>query len=72
MKPKVCPFCGEKPTTLPKDPEREGGAWGRVACTNPECPAQPIVGDGIDVADDRGTKAYIAAAVKRWNVRRGK
>ena len=69
MHPKPCPFCGAAPEVRPKDPETEGDAWGEVACVNPECPAQPSVQDGEDVADERGSDAYKAAAIKRWNRR---
>jgi hypothetical protein len=71
MKPKPCPFCGEKPAIHPMFPEVEGDAWGEVACTNPVCPAQPKVRDGQEVADERGTAAYQESAIKRWNHRKG-
>lgn len=69
MKLKRCPFCGTLPHVGPADPKREGNAIGYVECINDECPAKPRVGDGIDVADERGTAAYQAAAVRRWNRR---
>jgi hypothetical protein len=70
MKPLPCPFCGTMPEVGPKDPEKEGNAFGYVACRNREsCPATPYVTDGELVADERGTKAYQAIAIKRWNTR---
>lgn len=64
-----CPFCGESPETGPDNPTLEGDAWGEVRCVNELCPAQPCVADGEDVNDDRGTAAYIASAISRWNTR---
>lgn len=69
VKPLPCPFCGAEPELFPKDPKREGNAFGEVRCVNPKCPAQPMVSDGELVADDRGTAAYQAIAVSRWNRR---
>lgn len=66
---KPCPFCGMLPELHPKRPEIEGNAWGQVRCENDDCPAQPVVNDGEDVADDRGTEKYIAAAIRLWNQR---
>lgn len=68
-KPLPCPFCGVVPEVRPACPEKEGNAWGEVLCVNPECPAQPSVLDGVDVSDDRGSLAYIEAAIERWNRR---
>jgi hypothetical protein len=65
--PCPCPWCGEIPIVRPQFPEREGNAWGEVECNNPDCPAQPSVCDGIDVADSRGSDAYKRAAIERWN-----
>jgi hypothetical protein len=36
---------------------------------NDKCPVQPFVFDGIGIADDRGSDAYIEAAIIRWNRR---
>lgn len=69
MAPLPCPFCGKPPKVFPKHPEREGNAWGSVQCVNKRCVAQPCVGDGSTVADERGSKAYQALAIKRWNRR---
>lgn len=67
--PLPCPFCGQPPEIEPKDPEREGKAWGGVRCRNPVCHARPCVYDGIGIADERGPDAYKRAAVIRWNRR---
>jgi hypothetical protein len=69
VKPLPCPFCGSEPELFPEDPEREGDAWGEVACVNEDCPAQPRVKDGEGACDYRGSDAYKAAAVARWNKR---
>jgi hypothetical protein len=69
VSPLPCPFCGAPPIVGPGCVEREGNAWGYVACQNPDCPAQPIVQDGEKVADERGIEAYRQAAITRWNVR---
>lgn len=68
-KPLPCPFCGSEPEIGPKDPEKDGNAWGFVMCVNEKCPARPMVKDGEEVCDDRGVAEYIEASVKRWNVR---
>lgn len=67
--PLPCPFCGQPPEVGPKDPKREGTAWGYVQCVNKRCPAggNLIVRDGAQVCDERGTKAYQRLAVSRWN-----
>lgn len=67
--PRPCPFCGQQPEVRPTDPATEGNAWGEVCCINPACPTQPSVGDGRDINDDRGTRAYQAMAIQRWNRR---
>lgn len=67
-----CPFCGEIPNVEPENPQRNGNAWARVICYNKKCQAKPAVYDGIDVADDRGSDAYKAEAIKRWNTRTAK
>lgn len=71
-----CPFCGKPPDTFPKNPEKEGNAWGEVRCTNRKCATfsyrseeAVAVGDGSRINDERGTEAYIRAAIKRWNRR---
>lgn len=69
MSPLPCPFCGRAPTVLPENPTVEGGAWAQVRCFNTACPAKPWVRDGEDTADDRGSDAYKASAIKRWNTR---
>lgn len=70
LKPLPCPFCGELPILVPTDPETEGSAWGQVRCVNTYCPAQPRVDDGANIADERGSKAYIRLAITRWNRRK--
>ena len=64
-----CPFCGTSPQIYPKDPEREGNAFGQVRCEYNDCPAKPCVNDGEYVRDERGPDAYKAAAIARWNSR---
>lgn len=73
--PLGCPFCGTTPTVLPERAD-QGNAWGEVVCLNPECAtychAQDrgvSVADGEDIADDRGSDGYKAAAIRRWNTR---
>ena len=66
---KPCPFCGHAPTVYPLKPELEGNAFGQVRCSNDDCPAKPCVNDGEDDADERGSDAYKAAAIKIWNTR---
>ena len=73
---KLCPFCGKEPELFPKNPKREGNAWGAVSCVNTKCSTFDsfrhkgvTVEDGEDVADDRGTAEYQNAARLRWNVR---
>jgi len=65
-KPLPC-LCGVVPEVHPLDPEIGGNAWGSVFCKNPDCPAQPIVNDGLNFSDDRGSDAYKEAAILRWN-----
>ena len=36
--PLPCPFCGAKPVLLPKNPRREGNAWGAAQCKDRSCP----------------------------------
>jgi hypothetical protein len=64
-----CPFCGETPEVYPRRPEIEGDAFGQVRCENDDCQAKPVVNDGEDCADDRGSDLYKLAAIKRWNRR---
>ena len=66
IKPIPC-RCGSIPILKPKDPKREGNAWGAVECINPECPVKPCIGDGENMADERGTAKYQKAAIIRWN-----
>ncbi len=67
---KPCPFCGEIPFVGPTNPKIEGDAWGYVECRNPVCVISEVqVKDGEDCCDERGTKAYQKAAIKRWNKR---
>lgn len=73
---RLCPFCGNLPHFCPKEPERDGNAWASVRCETKSCPTyNPQSGhgvevtDGTDVSDERGTTAYMAAALKRWNKR---
>jgi hypothetical protein len=67
--PLSCPFCGKLPKITPTRPDLDGDAWGAVECVNKRCPAQPSVSDGAAIADSRGSDAYKAAAVRRWNRR---
>lgn len=71
LKPKPCPFCGEPPKVSPDNPELTGNAWGEVRCINLDCPANPYVDDGEEIADERGSDKYKEAAIRRWNTRRG-
>lgn len=74
LTPLLCPFCGVKPKTLPllKDvlAGNAGSAYGAVYCASSRCFVNPIVRDGQEVADERGTGAYIDCAIKRWNKRK--
>lgn len=67
--PIPCPFCGETPLVNPVNPKEQGDAWGEVRCINKYCPAQPVVEDGEMVKDNRGSDAYKAIAIARWNRR---
>lgn len=69
MMPLPCPFCGKLPEVYPKDPSREGNAFGQVRCENDRCQAQPVVNDGALSADERGSAAYKRLAIRRWNRR---
>lgn len=66
---KRCPFCGTRPWVGPANPKEEGNAWGFVMCAGSRCKVRPWVRDGSLIADDRGTGAYIAQAIRRWNKR---
>lgn len=67
--PLPCPFCSHEPVVLPLDPEREGNAWGAVACTNPRCVAKPMIQDGCSRVAERGSDVYKYVAIVRWNRR---
>jgi hypothetical protein len=54
---------------VPNKPWESGNAWGGVYCANKRCAVAPRVADGLDVADERGSGAYIDCAIKRWNKR---
>ena len=73
LTPLPCPFCGTKPQMRPllKDVQagREGSAYGVVYCASRRCPANPSVANGQQVADERGTGAYIDCAIRLWNRR---
>ena len=69
LTPIGCPFCGEAPSLSPDNPDLDGNAWGEVACLNDDCPATPSVTDGESISDDRGSGAYIDAAIRLWNKR---
>lgn len=64
-----CPFCGKAPEILPKNPEREGDAWGEAACVNEQCPAQPRVVDGAE-CELGSSEAHKNLAIDRWNKRK--
>jgi hypothetical protein len=64
-----CPFCGGKPQIGPAEPWEDGDAFGFVACDSRKCAARPKVEDGSNLADERGSAAYIALAIRRWNRR---
>lgn len=72
VQPLPCPFCGKAPNVVPSNPDLDGNAWGAVVCVYKRCPAQPTVKDGANIADDRGSDAYKALAIKRWNRRASK
>jgi hypothetical protein len=65
--PVPCPWCKHPPHVGPDDPATEGSCVGRVECLNFDCPVKPFVRDDILVNDDRGSDAYKARAVERWN-----
>jgi hypothetical protein len=63
--PVKCPLCGRSPVVEPTNPKRQGEAWGEVRCRQDDhC---FTVSDGTDVADGRGSDAYKAMAIARWN-----
>jgi hypothetical protein len=72
-----CPFCGAAPRFHPLDPDRDGDAWGTVRCENKSCATFDdvrgygvSVRDGETINDERGTTAYMKAAMARWDTRR--
>ena len=67
--PLPCPFCGSTPVVEPADPKISGNAWGAVRCVNEECTAKPVVRDGENISDDRGSDVYKSIATARWNKR---
>jgi hypothetical protein len=69
VEPLPCPFCGKPPKVMPSNPDLDGNAWGAVQCVNGRCPAQPRVEDGSRQSDERGSAAYKAQAIRRWNRR---
>ena len=64
-----CPFCGKFPKITPTNPKLDGNAWAAVQCVNSKCAAKPRVEDGAKICDERGSDAYKALAVRRWNRR---
>lgn len=62
---KPCPFCGGDPITGPANPEEEGNGWAFIECNNSKCPAHPRV----EAYGDRGAKACLSKAMKKWNKR---
>jgi hypothetical protein len=71
LKPLPCPFCGEPPELMPRDPDSSdplANSWGGVRCINESCPAQPKVLER-EPLDDRGTEAYQQVAIGLWNRR---
>lgn len=69
LTPLPCPFCGKNPKISPLNPDEEGNAWGMVYCAYSRCYLRPSVEDGSNIADGRGTGAYIDMAIRRWNKR---
>lgn len=69
VRPLPCPFCGATPVVYPKNPKREGDAFGQVRCENDNCAANPCVNDREDICDSRGSDLYKAAAIQLWNTR---
>lgn len=67
--PRPCPFCGSAPVITPVDPDKDGTCWGSVKCVNKDCWVQPDARDGLNINDDRGSQAYKAKAIARWNTR---
>lgn len=67
--PLPCPFCGALPWLGPVNPKMDGNCVGYVVCSNDQCQARPMVSHDILVNDERGTKAYQANAIVRWNTR---
>jgi len=59
--------CGEEPSILPYNPEKDGNVLGIVKCMNKDCPVQPSVYDDIQTFDERGSNAYKERAIIIWN-----
>lgn len=47
-----------------------GETWGAVECYHTKCITRPMVMDGEEAVDDRGSEIYKRAAIRRWNERR--
>ena len=69
----ACPFCGKDPEIEPYSWKQSGDAWGRVACRNPKCTAEPKVevhlGDVVGITGDENSKRHKDAAILKWNSR---
>ena len=66
--PLPCPFCGKIPT-LTLQPESKGGAWGKIACINPQCPTQPEICDDRRVVNVEDPKLCKSVIISLWNKR---
>lgn len=69
----VCPFCGKDPEIEPYNWRQSGDAWGRVACRNPKCAAEPKIevhlDDVVGITGDENSKRHKGAAILKWNSR---